>query len=130
MQDRGGEAPGPGEGAEPHPEGDHPAAPAPPSEVAPETGRGREAWRPHQIQLAGWRDILLRVGRRIGRDLVPLVAAGIAFFGMLALFPAIATLASLAGLILQPDLVIRQIDALEGLAPAQPLSMVRDQAVA
>ena len=130
MQDRRGEGPGPGEGAEPHPEGEHPAAPAPPAEAAQETGRGREAWRPHQIESAGWRDIGLRVGRRIGRDLVPLVAAGVAFFGMLALFPAIATLASLAALFFEPDLVIRQLDSLEGLAPAEPLAVVRDQAVA
>ncbi|WP_375261885.1 YihY/virulence factor BrkB family protein [Palleronia sp.] len=129
MQDRRGESPGPGEGAEPHPEGDHPAAPAPPQEKD-ETGRGRDAWQPQSIQLAGWRDIALRVGRRIGRDLVPLVAAGVAFFGMLALFPAIATLASLAGLFFDPELVVSQIDGLEGLAPAQPLAVVRDQAVA
>ena len=129
MQDRHGEGPGPGEGTDPHPEGEHPAAPAPPEEAA-ETDRGREAWRPHEIQPAGWHDIWLRVGRRIGRDLVPLVAAGVAFFGMLALFPAIATLASLAALFFEPDLVIRQIEALEGLAPEQPLTVVRDQAVA
>ncbi|CUH39994.1 ribonuclease BN/unknown domain fusion protein [Jannaschia seosinensis] len=129
MQDRRGEGLGPGKGAEPHPEGTHPATPAPPEE-ARETGRGREAWRPHQIQPSGWRDIWLRVGRRINRDLVPLVAAGVAFFGMLALFPAIATLASLAGLFLDPELVIRQLDTLEGLAPAEPFAVVRDQAVA
>ena len=130
MQDRHGEGLGPGEGSEPHPEGEHPAAPAPPAEAKRETGRGREAWRPQGISAAGWRDIGLRAGRRIGRDLVPLVAAGVAFFGMLALFPAIATLASLAGLFFDADLVIRQLDALEGLAPAEPLAVVRDQAVA
>lgn len=130
MQDRRGEGLGPGEGTEPHPEGGHPAAPAPPDEAAQEIDRGREASWPHQIQAAGWRDIGLRVGGRIGRDLFPLVAAGVAFFGMLALFPAIATLLALAGLFFDPGLVIRQIDALEGLAPAQPLAVVRDQAVA
>ncbi len=97
---------------------------------ASETGRGREAWRPYDIPLSGWRDVCLRVGGRIGPELVPLVAAGVAFFGMLALFPAIATLASLASLLFDADIVIRQIDALEGLAPAQPLAVVRDQTIA
>jgi len=128
MQDRPGEGLGPGEGAAPHPEGAHPAAPADP-DAAREEGRGREAWRPHRIGLKGWRDIALRAGARVNRDLVPLVAAGVAFFGMLALFPAIATLASLAGLLFDPQLVIQQLDALAGLAPAEPLAVVRDQAV-
>ena len=83
-----------------------------------------------QIQLPGWRDVLLRVGKRIGRELVPLVAAGVAFFSTLALFLAIAMLVSLAALFFDPDVVIGQIDSLEGLAPAKPLSLVRDQAVA
>lgn len=130
MQDRPGEGPGPGEGTEPHPQGAHPAAPAPPEQAAEETGRGRDAWQPWGIEQAGWRDIALRAGRRVGPDLFPLVAAGVAFFGMLALFPAIATLASVGGLFLAPDLVVRQIDVLEGLAPPESLAVVRDQAVA
>ncbi|KAA9010177.1 YihY/virulence factor BrkB family protein [Histidinibacterium aquaticum] len=130
MQDRPGEGPGPGQGAEPSPKGAHPAAPEPREEAERETGHGREAWRPHSIPFSGWRDIFMRAGGRIGRDLVPLVAAGIAFFGLLALFPAIAMLASLAGLIFETDIVIRQIDALDGLAPAEPLAVVREQTVA
>lgn len=129
MQERDAEQPGPGVEPEPHPDAEHPAEPAP-KEAEEETGHGREAWRPHRIQLSGWRDIGLRVSGRIGRDLFPLVAAGVGFFGTLALFPAIATLASLASLFFDPEIVIQQIDALEGLAPAQPLAVVRDQAVA
>lgn len=130
MQDRHGEGPGPGEGAAPRPEGSHPAAPASSEDDVQDKGHGRDAWRPNQIDLSGWRDIILRAGGRIGPDLVPLVAAGVGFFGMLALFPAIATLASLGGLFLDPDIVIRQLDALDGLAPAAPLAVVREQAVA
>lgn len=130
MQDRPGEGPGPGEGNEPHPEGDHPAAPAETDEALREVGRGRHAWRPYGIQIAGWRDIALRAGRRIGPDLFPLLAAGIAFFGMLALFPAIAMLAALAGMVFEPDVVVRQIESLEGVVPPEPLAVVRDQAAA
>ncbi|SDY62760.1 YihY/virulence factor BrkB family protein [Citreimonas salinaria] len=130
MQDRSGEGPGPGEGSEPRPEGSHPAAPAAEDEALREAGRGRHAWRPYGIELAGWRDIALRAGGRIGPDLFPLVAAGIAFFGMLALFPAIAMLASLAGMFFEPDLVVRQVESLEGVVPPEALAVVRDQAVA
>lgn len=129
MQKRHREGPGPGVEANPHSEGEGPTAPAVPEEAGQERGRGREAWRPDQIQPAGWRDIWWRVSGRIGRELVPLVAAGVAFFGMLALFPAIAMLVSLAGLFFDPELVIDQLDALDGLAPAEPLGVVRNQAV-
>ncbi|WP_370160706.1 YihY/virulence factor BrkB family protein, partial [Limimaricola soesokkakensis] len=129
MEDRRGEGPGPGVDANSHSEGEGTTAPAAPEEAGQERGRGREAWRPDQIHPAGWRDIWLRVSGRIGRELVPLVAAGVAFFGMLALFPAIAMLVSLAGLFFDPELVIDQLDALDGLAPAEPLGVVRDQAV-
>lgn len=127
MKQRDGERPGPGNEAASRHEGAHPAEPARPEQAEGESERGREAWRPRQIQPPGWRDIALRVGRRIGRDLVPLVAAGVAFFGMLALFPALAMLVSLAGLFFEPELVLREVDTLQGLAPAEPLAVVRDQ---
>ncbi|MFA8385383.1 MAG: YihY/virulence factor BrkB family protein [Pelagibaca sp.] len=128
MQEKPSEGPGPGGGSKPCPEGTDEAAPTTKVTALREVGRGRQAWRPHGIQLSGWRDIILRAGRRIGPDLIPLLAAGIAFFGMLALFPAIAMLAALAGIFFEPDLVVRQIEALEGAVPPEPLAVVRDQA--
>ncbi|MBS1302698.1 YihY/virulence factor BrkB family protein [Loktanella sp. SALINAS62] len=127
MQERYREGPGPIEGTTPDLEGDQPAAK---KEAAGEVGRGRRAWRPYGIQLVGWRDIIIRSGRRVGPELFPLLAAGIAFFGMLSLFPAIAMLAALAGMVFEPDLVVDQIDAFEGVVPPEPLTVVRDQAVA
>lgn len=127
MQDRGDEEAMPAgkaglDGDDGSPEAD--------PDAAQEAGRGRDAWRPRDIDLPGWRDILLRMGRRIARELVPLVAAGVAFFAALALFPAIAMLVSLAALLFDVDVVLRQIDALDGLAPPQPLAVVRAQAEA
>lgn len=130
MQDRSGEGLGPGDGSGPHPEGPHPSAPAETEEALRERGRGRDAWRPHRIELAGWRDIVLRAARRIGPDLFPLVAAGVAFFGMLALFPALALLVSLSALLFEAEVVVAQIETLAGLVPPEPLAIVRDQAVA
>ncbi len=117
----------PGEGPKPPPDLEYTTDPAttPVSDMA---GRGRAAWRPHGIPRAGWRDILLRVGARIGRDYVSLMAAGVAFFGLLSLFPALATLASLAGLLFDPGIVERQIAGLGGVAPSQPVEVIRGQA--
>ena len=102
--------------------------PEPPEGARRAPGRGRRAWRPRHIPAAGWRDIALRVQGRIVRDRVPLIAAGVAFFGLLALFPGIATLLALAGLVFDADLVLRQVDALQGVAPAEPLAVVSEQA--
>ena len=58
----------PGDGAEPA------TRPTPSTEDAAAplfedmTGRGRAAWRPGGLSLAAWRDILMRVQHRIGRD--------------------------------------------------------------
>ncbi len=122
MQDRRDEGRGPECRTVPHRDGED-------GKAQEETDRGREAWRAPD-PVAGLARRPAACGEGIGRELVPLVAAGVAFFSTLALFPAIAMLVSLAALFFDPDVVIGQIDSLEGLAPAKPLSLVRDQAVA
>ena len=63
-----------------------------------EPGRGRSAHKPSDIPKAGWRDILLRVWQRFGDDNLSLVAAGVALNTLLAVFPAMAVLASIYGM--------------------------------
>ncbi|HVC31537.1 MAG TPA: hypothetical protein VND24_10145, partial [Steroidobacteraceae bacterium] len=60
-----------------------------------EPGRGRGAHTPSEIPKAGWRDILLRVWRKLSEDNISLVAAGVALNTLLAVFPAMAVLASI-----------------------------------
>jgi membrane protein len=55
-------------------------------------GRGRLATTPSEIPAAGWKDILSRVYRRITECRVIAVAAGVTFYALLAIFPAIAAL--------------------------------------
>ena len=65
---------------------------------AAQDGRGRHASVPWQIPWAGWKDILWRTYARIGDDRLLAVAAGVVFYGLLALFPAITAFVSLYGL--------------------------------
>src|SRR5215211_8891939 len=65
---------------------------------AREPGRGREATTPEQIPARGWKDILWRVLWSTSEDRVLSTAGGVAFFALLAVFPAIAALVSLYGL--------------------------------
>ena len=91
---------------------------------------GKEAYRPSQIPVRGWKQILLRVYSEVNRDHVGLVSAGVAFFGLLALFPAITALMAIAGLVLEPEEVTRQIENLAAMMPQGAAEIVIDQAVA
>jgi membrane protein len=57
---------------------------------ATEPGRGRHARRPLRIPWRGWKDVLVRTYREIQDDRLLALAAGVAFYSLIALFPAIA----------------------------------------
>ena len=93
-----------------------------------EEDRGRDAERPRDIPKAGWRDILLRSKDEMARDHVSMIAAGVAFYGLLALFPAIAALISLWGLAFDPQAIEQQIEKLSGALPQQASEIIKEQA--
>ena len=95
---------------------------------SPADDRGRHAESPRQISKAGWRDILLRTKEQIGKDHVSLVAAGVGFYGLLAIFPAITAVISIWGLMFDPETITQQIEQLSGILPEQAQSIVADQA--
>ncbi|WP_274424240.1 YihY/virulence factor BrkB family protein [Chelativorans sp. YIM 93263] len=90
-------------------------------------GRGREAEWPAQIPGLGWKDILWRVFREIGSDRIMLVAAGVTFYLMLAIFPALVAFVSLYGLVADPTTIAQHISLLSGLLPEAGLELLRDQ---
>lgn len=90
-------------------------------------GRGRLAAKPTRIPLRGWLDIAWRVYDESGRDNLSMVAAGVAFYGFLALFPALASVVSLYGLLVEPRTVAAQLETLTGLLPAGGRSIVSQQ---
>ena len=92
--------------------------------------RGRSADRPSDLPARGWRDILWRVWTQIGEDNVSIVAAGVAFYVMLALFPAITAFVSLFGLIADPAQVQAQFENLRGVIPDDGWRILNDQLTA
>ncbi|ATI41343.1 ribonuclease BN [Pacificitalea manganoxidans] len=92
--------------------------------------RGRHAEKPQEIPKPGWKDIAMRVKDEISSDHVGLIAAGVAFYGLMALFPAITALMALAGLALEPSEITRQIESFASVMPEQAAQIVIDQAVA
>ena len=90
--------------------------------------RGRRAERPREIPRAGWRDIALRTKAELGDDHVSMVAAGVAFYALLAIFPAIAAIISIWGLVFDPQQIEQQINAVAGALPQQAAALLKDQA--
>jgi membrane protein len=86
--------------------------------------RGRLADAPEEITLAGWRDILQRFLADISRDNVSLMAAGIAFYGLMSLAPAFTALVALYGLVADPAVVQAQVAGLEGMVPPEARSII------
>lgn len=90
--------------------------------------RGREAQRPVQLGLWGWRDALLRTGQQLQRDRVAMIAAGVAFFALLALFPAIAAAVSIWGLVFEPNAVEHQLQIVGAALPPGALEVLQNHA--
>lgn len=65
-----------------------------------------------------WGQVARQVRQEVGDDHVGLLAAGVAFYGLLALVPALVALLSVYGLVADPATVERQV--LEALAAAPP----------
>lgn len=93
-----------------------------------EDGHGRTADKPSDIPATGFKDVALRVKDEIKNDRVPLVSAGVAFYAMLALFPAITAVISLWGLVADPETVQEQIDAFAGTLEGGAGDLIAEQA--
>jgi membrane protein len=91
-----------------------------------EQERGREAEVPAQIPKAGWRDVLLRLKDAIREDRITLIAAGVAFYAMLALFPAMIVVVSIYGLVMDPEEIAAQVRTL-GVLPGDVRSILTGQ---
>jgi membrane protein len=70
---------------------------------------GREAERPSDIPPRGWFAVLKRVKAEVKDDNVSLLAAGVAFYAMLAIFPAIIALVTVYGMVADPAQVESQV---------------------
>lgn len=89
--------------------------------------RGRVARSPAQIPWAGWKDILRRVYQQIEEDNVFIVAGGVAFFAIGAIFPGLIALISLYGLFADPEVVERSLNALGTILPRDGYFVIQRQ---
>src|SRR5262245_20101161 len=88
---------------------------------------GRVPRRPCQIRLKGWRQVAERVWTESGRDNLSIVAAGCAFFALLAIFPVLSALVCIYGLTANPDTVEQHFGMLRSVLPPQASDIVMAQ---
>jgi membrane protein len=89
--------------------------------------RGRLSRNPRQIPWRGWKDILWRTYERTGEDRLLATAAGVVFFGLLAVFPAITALVSCYGLFANPSTIGANLQTLALMLPEGSFQIVQDQ---
>ncbi len=90
-------------------------------------GRGRHSSSPFRIPWAGWKDILWRTYQRTGEDRLLATAAGVVFYGLLAVFPAITALVSFYGFFADPSTISKNLQSLALLLPEGSFQIVQDQ---
>ncbi|RUR37891.1 YihY/virulence factor BrkB family protein [Vreelandella populi] len=89
--------------------------------------RGRRAEKPDEITRRGWFDIVWRVLRAAKRDRLTMLAAGVAFYALLALFPTIAAVISLWGLLFDPVEAGRQLYEISRFMPPDAANLIDQQ---
>jgi membrane protein len=89
--------------------------------------RGRFADHPAEIPLRGWKDILVRTYRSMSEDRVTALAAGVTYYILLALFPGIAALVSIYGLIADPRDIGELLAGLAGAIPRDVIDIIGGQ---
>jgi membrane protein len=94
---------------------------------AKEQGRGRHAVAPWHIPWAGWKDILWRVYASVNDNRLLAVAAGVVFYTLLAIFPAIAAFVSLYGLIADASTIDAHLSLAAGIFPAGAVDILHEQ---
>lgn len=88
---------------------------------------GAKARRPAEMPRKAWLQVLLRTYQGIDRDNLSLIAAGVSFYVLLALFPAITAGVSIYGLFANPAEVAGQLKELSAFIPMDVLNIVITQ---
>ena len=96
--------------------------------LASEDGnRGRDAASPSDIPAKGWKDILWRVYGNVSDHRILALAAGMTYYSILAIFPALAALVAIYGLFTDPASIAKHLDEVSGFIPGGAAEVAREQ---
>ncbi len=97
------------------------------SAPANDIASGAMADSPSEIPCPGWWAVIKRVARQFLEHRLMAEAAGVIFFVLLAIFPALAALVSLYGLFADPRTISDQLSSLAGVVPGGGMDIIKDQ---
>src|SRR5687768_9308136 len=93
----------------------------------PDRDRGRSADSPKEIPARGWWDIAMRVKAEMTQDNVSIIAAGLALYALLAVFPALAAAVSIYGIFASPADMAGHLQQVAGTLPAEATQILQKQ---
>ena len=88
---------------------------------------GREAGDPREIPAKGWKAVALRTKQQVKHDNITILAAGVAFYLLLALAPATVAILAIYGLVADPSGVAEDINQFGATLPADARQLMTDQ---
>lgn len=88
---------------------------------------GGEAEKPQDVPARGWLQIAKRGWAEAKADQVPLLAAGVAFYAFLAIFPAMVALVFIYGLVADPATIADQVGQVTQTLPAEARTLITGQ---
>jgi len=83
--------------------------------------------RPAAPARSGWGRIVANFWAELDHDHISVMAAGVAFYAFLSIFPAMSALISIYGLAADPQIIERQVAVMSGLLPQAGLNLLSDQ---
>ena len=89
--------------------------------------QGRNAEAPQQIPARGWKSIFKRTQDDLRNDHLTTVSGGVGLFILMALFPALAALVSIYGLVSDPARIDRQFASIQNVIPGQAYQILSAQ---
>ncbi|GEK53838.1 YihY/virulence factor BrkB family protein [Pseudoalteromonas espejiana] len=89
--------------------------------------RGQHAEQPVHIPIVGWWDITKRIFKQMSQDNLSLVAAGVAFYALLAIFPAIAAMVSVYAYFSSPTDISEHLSKIVTLLPQSTSDLILSQ---
>lgn len=87
----------------------------------------RASQSPWHMPFADWKSVLASAWREQGDDNIGIVAAGVAFYGFLALVPMLGALVLTYGLVASPETVVRNVRHLTTVMPGSSAKLVGEQ---
>ncbi len=90
-------------------------------------GRGRDAESPTDLPRQGWRDIFWRTQRKLSKDNLPILAAGVAYYAFIASVPGLLVVMVIYAWVADASSLTRHLNLLSRIVPSQVFPLIQEQ---